>query len=427
MRNIYTIKGETLTGIADAIRGKNGSSDSYLPGEMPAAIAQIEIGGGTVAFNIAYGDAEPEDTSKLWVKTTEPAELTVLSKLAAANESLETTVAVLPEKAGYIAAAAVGTNVYLFGGYESSYTNAIRVFDTKTKTIAKLSVVLPKAASAMVAAAVGSKIYLFGGRSSSAYLSSIQMFDTESETITTLNATLPATARDIGAAVIGTKVYLFGGRNDNYSSKISIFDTENNTIATLGVNLPVNAYGIAAAAIGTKVYLFGGYSSNYSNAIYVFDATNNTIATLNTVLPASAQGIAAGVVGTKIYLFGGLRSGATGLSTINVFNPEAGTIETLPPALPGAYGHIAAAAVGGEVYLFGGTNLTTYTNLVNKFVASFPLGANAILLEASSTKNLFQILPQMELGVANVYRGNADGVAARVPAALYQNGTWVEI
>lgn len=37
---------DTLTDIADAIRGKNGSSDTYKPSEMPAAIAAIPSGGG---------------------------------------------------------------------------------------------------------------------------------------------------------------------------------------------------------------------------------------------------------------------------------------------------------------------------------------------------------------------------------------------
>lgn len=36
----------TLTDIADAIRGKNGSSDTYKPSEMPAAITAIPSGGG---------------------------------------------------------------------------------------------------------------------------------------------------------------------------------------------------------------------------------------------------------------------------------------------------------------------------------------------------------------------------------------------
>ena len=37
----------SLSGIADAIRGKNGSTNTYKPNEMAAAITAIETGGTT--------------------------------------------------------------------------------------------------------------------------------------------------------------------------------------------------------------------------------------------------------------------------------------------------------------------------------------------------------------------------------------------
>ena len=40
----------SLSGIADAIRGKNGSTDTYMPNEMAAAITAIETGGGGSGF-----------------------------------------------------------------------------------------------------------------------------------------------------------------------------------------------------------------------------------------------------------------------------------------------------------------------------------------------------------------------------------------
>lgn len=40
-----------LTNIADAIRSKNGSVDTYTPAQMAAAISAIETGGGSSAFN----------------------------------------------------------------------------------------------------------------------------------------------------------------------------------------------------------------------------------------------------------------------------------------------------------------------------------------------------------------------------------------
>lgn len=43
----YVIEDTTLTGIADAIRGKNGSTDTYKPEDMPSAIGAIETGSST--------------------------------------------------------------------------------------------------------------------------------------------------------------------------------------------------------------------------------------------------------------------------------------------------------------------------------------------------------------------------------------------
>jgi hypothetical protein len=45
MSELYSIKEETLTSIANAIRSKNGSSDTYTPSEMADAIAAISGGG----------------------------------------------------------------------------------------------------------------------------------------------------------------------------------------------------------------------------------------------------------------------------------------------------------------------------------------------------------------------------------------------
>lgn len=55
----YVIQDTTLTNIADAIREKNGSEDSYKPSEMAAAIEAIETsGGGSSALADIYYNCE---------------------------------------------------------------------------------------------------------------------------------------------------------------------------------------------------------------------------------------------------------------------------------------------------------------------------------------------------------------------------------
>ena len=394
--------------------------------------------GDTAEFNIAYGDTEPTDTSKLWIKTSEPEAARVVSKVEGGIAELEAGIGTLPATIYGIAAAAVGTKVYLFGGNKDNtsagFLKTIYVFDTESNAITTLSATLPTAAGQIAAVAVGTKIYLFGGvnssTSSSGYLTKIYVFDTESNTITTLSAALPAKASDIAAAAVGTKIYLFGGvywsSGRVYRNTIYVFNTESNTITTLSVTLPTSASDIAAAAVGTKIYLFGGQSGNssYLNTIYVFDTESNTITTLSATLPAAIYGIAAAAVGIKVYLFGGRSSNTK--KTIYVFDAESNTITTLSVTLPTSATDIAAAAVGTKIYLFGGFS-SALLDTINVFVVAFPLAVNNILIEASTTQNIFNLLPTVELGVNAVYLGNADGVAETAAAALYVDGAWTEI
>ena len=178
--------------------------------------------------------------------------------------------------------------------------------------------------------------------------------------------------------MVGTKVYLFGGNTGSSRLKtINVFDTTSSAITTLSATLPKAAGGIVAAAVGTKVYLFGGYDGNPLNTINVFDTASNTITTLSATLPKATSGIATAMVDTKVYLFGGYDGGR--LNTINVFG------------------------------------------------VTLPLAANNLLIGVGGANNLFNLLPNVELGVNAVYLGNVGGGGELVSAALYKDGAWVEI
>lgn len=423
MSNIYTIKGEILTGIAEAIREKNGSEDSYKPGDMAAAIRQIKA--GDAVLNIAYGDTAPEDTSKLWVKTAEPVGVQVNTKVTG-NEKLETFVSALPEWSDSMGTAAVGNKVYLFGGFDAAADrmSTIRVFDVESQTISTLDTTLPTAISSIAAAAVGNKVYLFGGDDGSAR-KTIHVFDTESESITTLDTELNQAAYHVAAAAVGTKVYLFGGA---YSSSyryatIHVFDTDSNTISKLSASLP-SATMTAVAAIGTDIYVFGGPGLK---TIHVFDTKTNTLSLLSTTLPKALSYLPAVAVGTKAYLFGGVGGG----SAIYVFDAENETVTCLDDTLPTATSSIGATAVGNKIYLFGGDATGGRSPAIHVFVVAMPLEENVMLIETSQMKNMWKLYigesVKIACGVANVYLGNSEGIAEKVAAAVYENESWVDI
>lgn len=392
---------------------------------------------GEAEFNIAYGNTAPTDTSKLWVKTAEPTAVEVTAKPVFGDKTLESGISALPTALGAIASAKVGTKVYLFGGSRGEiYPTEIKVFDTETNTISTLDASIPKGASYIAAAAVGTKIYLFGGFygyiSPDSILSTINVFDTETNTISTLSAKLPSGTGYIAAAAVGTKIYLFGGYTSftinkaEYLDRINVFDTETNTISTLDTKLPTAARGIAASAVGDKVYLFGGsIADGYSSTINVFDTKTYTIKTLTTTLPSTSYNMPAAAVGTKIYLFGGF-NGAN-LSTINEFDTTVNTITTLTTNIPTAASAITASVIGGKIYLFGGFVSGATLSQINVFIITLPLTANNLLIDASGSNNLFNLLPNVELGVNSVYLGNAEGNGELVEAALYKDGVWADI
>lgn len=211
------------------------------------------------------------------VMTGYSASFNTISVFDTETSTMQTLSATLPNKAESIASAAVGKKIYLFGGYHARRTNdytdssyeirTISVFDTETNTRTTLSESLPTAAMDIAATAVGTKIYLFGGLAPDlTYLDTINVFDTETNTIKTLDVTLPTPARYIGSVAIGTKIYLFGGLKDYLDhclNTINVFDTETNTIKTLDETLPVAAYGFVSTTVGTNAYLFGGSTGAY--------------------------------------------------------------------------------------------------------------------------------------------------------------------
>ena len=388
-------------------------------------------------LNIAYGDTAPTDTNKLWINAEKPNEIT----FTANSEMIEgaiTGVGALPTATESIAAGAVGTKIYLFGGHTSSgRVNTINVFDTTTNTISTLGATLPTAAWDIAAGAVGTKIYLFGGITSSqtsGFLNKINVFDTTTNTISTLSVTLPYGMNGIVAGAVGTKIYLFGGYQSSgtMSKKIYVFDTTTNTIGTLGATLNTAAYFISAGAVGTKIYLFGGSegTNSYLNTIQVFDTTTNTISTLSTTLPTAGHTFSVGVVGTKIYLFGGSHSSG-GKNTIYKFDTTTNTISTLSATLPAVMYHIAAGAVGTKIYLCGGyMSGSGFLNTINVFNVSIPLSNGNILAIESITKNIFDLLTaptKVEIGVQNVYKGDSSNIAELCDAYLHDGTNWVNV
>lgn len=238
----------------------------------------------------------------------------------------------------YAPIAAVNKKIYLVASLSK-----ISIFNPETDSsdVVRLSTSLE---SNCCGAAVGNNIYFFGG-STFKTGTTINIYNISNNTLSKSSVALPISASGIAACAINDKIYLFGGHNTDTSAgiygtfldSITVFDVTNNTISTLGVRLPVKMMNIGVAALGTKIYLFGGSSANYEyhNTIYEFDTLTNVIKKLDIELPEKMHGIAAATVNDKIYLFGG--QGPSGIKNfIQIFSPKTSVLitskdgETLP-------------------------------------------------------------------------------------------------
>lgn len=385
-------------------------------------------GGGSAEWNIAYGETEPADTSKLWIKGDEPTDLLISAEPfeAGGDDTIEPLSTVLPTTLYAAVTAIVGDKVYLCRGYDANgHTNTIYVFDVSNNKLELLSQTFPVKGSSSVGVAVGSKIYVFGGNDSSAYVNTIYTFDTSNNAIQKLSTTLANAMTDIGCAVVGTKIYLFGGTVGSANTDIiQVFDTTNNTIQTLATKLPSVAKGVTCAAVGSKIYLFGGEMQFFSNlkTINVFDTTDNTIETLSTTTPNALYNYSCAVVGTNIYLFGG-STAFGGSNMIYVFDTTNNEIVTLSATLPHSGQKIGCVAFGSKIYLFGGQG----SNAILTFSPSTTLHDGSVRVVISGESNLFSLLPNLKAYIHQVFRGNASDKARLENAYLYVDGEWMNI
>jgi hypothetical protein len=173
--------------------------------------------------------------------------------------------------------------------------------------------------------------------------------------------------------------------------------------------------------------VFGGYDgSNPLNTIRVFDTDTQTLETLDVTLPTPVYMFSGAAVGSAIYLFGG-HTGSEGTDKIVRFNTETNEVETLGVTIPKKNWATPAASIGSRIYYFDGLSSTVSDHTLNTFVVNIDLPENHMLIETSGAGNTVRLFPNMEIGVKNVYLGNADGKGERVPAALYKDGAWTEI
>ena len=430
--NKITNNGEVLLDLTQdtATPETVGEGVTFHTADGSPAVGTAKLGGGGVAFNIAYGDEPPEDTTKLWVKTTEPSGV-VVSQYSDGNlvqfNAAEIMQAKLPQAVSFLGCCKIGRCIYTFGGQASTtYTTTICKIDLDTQEVTTLTEVLPTAVNSALAVAVGEKAYIFGGSILSGNSNTVYCFDSTTETVTTLSATLTYSGAQNGGCLIDGKIYLFASAATNYRKYVIVFDTNTETFSTLSTRLEIGTQYMPSAAIGAKIYIF----TQTNGQIQCFDTETNTVEILPCTSSNTPYGpFAAGVIGEKVYLFGGNpeTSNVTELDTAKLQTSVSNT--TIPITIARA----TCVSADGCIYLLGiGVTPTTTTDEIVRFSsADFLLETGKLHILPSVDGNVFPLInaedAKVEIGVSGIYKGNTEGIGEEVEAALYKDGAWQTI
>ena len=385
-------------------------------------------GGGGAELNIAYGDTPPEDTSKLWVKTSEPSGVVVSADMTTDGGTGENEYRKLSEEmpvAQYDGVTGqMGNEIYIIGGYANQGTaagNLIHCFDTEKEVVTTLQETLPVAVCRAGGIQHNGDVYVVGGYGNK---SGVQCFNLETKKASTISCVLAA-GLDSGRYVcLGSKlVYIMTGT-------VVVFDAAKKESYAFAYTTTHTVIPTAAMVIGNTVYFLGADYNTSSTVLYRVDVDAQAVEYVQEVYPALLFAVSA-VIGDKCYLFGQDEA-------IRCFDPNTLAITTLQETRYVGGNSMTKAIKGETVYLFGAYDSRTTPVKKHKTIETYTVATpkkrvdtDVLHISPHAEENIFSLINadtvKVEIGVDSVYKGNAEGIGEKVESALYKDGAWTNI
>ena len=229
----------------------------------------------------------------------------------------------------YSSCAAIGTDIYIFGGYieaNQQSISSIQKYDTITDNVSTMTTYI--STKHPYCAVVGDYIYVFGVSATTNDIAGIVKYDPQTDTKTTMSVTTSSNV--CGCAAIGTDIYFFE------NNTIKKYDTTTDTISSLSGTYTSNKTYFPSVVIGTDIYFFAS-----NNAIQKYDTITDNVSTMS----VAATPDCCAAIGTDIYLFDN--------NTIQKYDTSENTISTMAAKPIDRYG-TTCTNIGNYIYIFGG-------------------------------------------------------------------------
>jgi N-acetylneuraminic acid mutarotase len=246
-----------------------------------------------------------------------------------------------PQPRASHSAVAIDGKMYVFGGDRShgsvyndlwTYDPSIGLQGTWTQLSPSTS---PTPRSDHAAAAVGNEMYVFGGWGQSrSYSSDVWYYDTSAGVWTRLQFGLQGRYGQ-SASIVGEKAYVFGGESYDPATDQSLclddlwsYDMGTGLWESLSPSgtKPAARYLHSSVTINNQIYVFGGesYSGQSFYDLWVYDPTTNAWTQLSPSggPPGARYDHSAAVIAGKMYVFGGRSSRYTAINDCGSMIPR---------------------------------------------------------------------------------------------------------
>ena len=298
-----------------------------------------------------------------------------------------------PTKRTEVAAASLGGNIYVVGGFSEpnlsnllhlAISRAVEVYDP-VKDSWSTRAPLPEGRHHAGIAALEGYLYVIGGFTASFMsvwhaVATVYRYDPSSNVWMEM-APMPTARGALGVAVYQDRLYAIGGYNEkgNPSAVEVFYPLSNSWVSAAPLPTPRDHLGVAT--VGSRIYAIGGrphldYRHNMAT-MEAYDPDVNQWQRLRE-LPTPRSGIAAGVIDGIIYVVGGEASTGT-FATNEAFDPTQNQWKTMTP-MPTARHGLGSAVIDRHWYVIsGGTSPGGSFSNKNEIFSppsSFTLAAN---------------------------------------------------
>jgi hypothetical protein len=274
----------------------------------------------------------------------------------------------LPVGRSEVSVAALGSRVYVVGGYAPAGSHPTvleasghadvdsrlcEVFDTAAGAWSECSP-LPRGMNHIGLVAFGGKLYAFGGfvKQNRDSVRDANVYDPATNRWSAI-APIPRVLGSVSVAVVNGKIHLVGGRDIHSVEAHYVYDPVADSYGEAAL-LPVGRDHLGLAEYNGRLYAVGGRVDDFRhNTAYcdVYDPGADTWSPC-AAMPSQRSGMAVAAFHDRILAIGGERDGGT-FTNNEAFDPRTNRWETLAPLPEGRHG-TSAAVVGEHLYVPAG-------------------------------------------------------------------------